>query len=259
MNVDAPVPSLPAQPPGEALETIDHRLFCIPHAGAGANSFAALAKEAPVGLDVIPLCLPGRERRLMEPALRRMEEVVAWIAREIAVEPTVPFSILGQCSGAYAAVELAAYLEKNKDLRAHCVFVVSQAPPSGRDAGVLTAESYWEALALDGEFPAELMQSAEFMQIFRETSAADIELMNSYLGAGRFSSISSRIIALYGLADQSDIASLQNGWQRLTSQRLGEHGFDCGHLLTSGDQRAFMECLASEIGLSRGLDRKSSA
>lgn len=230
------------------LEATGHRLFCIPHAGAGANSFAALAEEAPGNLDVVSICLPGRERRLMEPALRRMDDVVAWIAREVVVEPAVPFSILGQCSGAYAAVEVAAYLEKDKNLRAHCVFVVSQAPPDSHDSGVLTAESYWQELVLGGEFPAELMQSAEFMEIFRETSDADIELMNSYIGAGRFSSISSNIAALYGLADPSGISSLQDGWRKLTSQRFSEHGFECGHLLTLGDQRAFMECLTSEIG-----------
>jgi len=238
---------LQVQPPGEASESTGHRLFCIPHAGAGANSFAALAEEAPKGLEVIPICLPGRERRLLEPALRRMEEVVAWIAREIVVDPAVPFSILGQCSGAYAAVEVAAYLEQNSNTRAHCVFVASQAPPGSRDADSLTAEGYWEELVQTGELPAELLASAEFMEIFRETSAADIELINSYIKAGRFSSISSRIVALYGLEDLDDISSLQAGWRKLTSERFTEHGLECGHLLTLGDQRAFMDCLASEI------------
>jgi surfactin synthase thioesterase subunit len=241
--------ALTTQTPDEVFETIGHRLFCIPQAGAGANTFAGLAKAAPRNLDVVAICLPGRERRLMEPALRRMEEVVAWIAREIEVEPATPFSILGQCSGAYAAVEVAAYLEANRNLNAHCVFVVSQAPPGSRAAGMLTAESYWEELVMSGEFPAELIQSAEFMEIFRESSDADIELINSYIEAGRFASINTRIVALYGLKDGSDISSLQAGWQKLTSQRFGEHCFEQGHLLTLGDQRAFMECLASEIGL----------
>jgi surfactin synthase thioesterase subunit len=184
----------------------------------------------------------------MEPALDRMEEVVAWIVREIVMEPAMPFSILGQCSGAYAAVEVAAYLEVTRNLRAHCVFVVSQAPPCNRSASVISADSYWEELVLSEAFPAELMQSTEFMEIFRQTSVADIKLLNSYIEAGVFASIESRIVALCGSEDDSDIPAVQAGWRKHTSNRFSEHLFECGHLLTLGDQRAFMECLISEIG-----------
>src|SRR4051812_10692399 len=54
------------------------RLFCFPFAGGGASAFRTWVKPlADQHIDVVPVQLPGREARLIEPALTRIDAVAA--------------------------------------------------------------------------------------------------------------------------------------------------------------------------------------
>ncbi|SCE59430.1 Thioesterase domain-containing protein, partial [Streptomyces sp. Termitarium-T10T-6] len=46
----------------------DTVLICLPFAGAGPSFFTPWQKRAPEGLRILPVSLPGREKRFPEPA-----------------------------------------------------------------------------------------------------------------------------------------------------------------------------------------------
>ncbi len=90
------------------------RLFCFPYAGAGTSAFRGWAEALPPGVVVCPARLPGRESRMAEVPLRRMEPLVQALGE--AIEPYLgqPFAFFGHSMGAAVAFELARLLRREK-------------------------------------------------------------------------------------------------------------------------------------------------
>src|SRR3974377_2013971 len=74
------------------------RLYCVPHAGAGASTFAKWATAAPSEIEIAAIQLPGRESRLDEEPLRRFAPAAQAIARLIQLEKR-PFALFGHTPG----------------------------------------------------------------------------------------------------------------------------------------------------------------
>lgn len=86
----------------------DVRLLCIPQAGAGTAVFRPLA--AATAADLYAVQLPGREGRRREPPYRRMDQLASALVAALAEQPGLPLALLGYCSGALVAFELARRL-----------------------------------------------------------------------------------------------------------------------------------------------------
>lgn len=83
-------------------------LLCVPHAGAGASLFRQWKRQAPEGIDLVPVQLPGREEMFARDAHTSLAEVVdrcADRAREIPED--TPFALFGHSFGALVAYETA--------------------------------------------------------------------------------------------------------------------------------------------------------
>ena len=50
------------------------RLFCLPYAGGGSSLFGRWQAGLPADVEVAPVILPGRDRRMREPAGERVCE-----------------------------------------------------------------------------------------------------------------------------------------------------------------------------------------
>src|ERR671919_747384 len=81
----------------------DLRLFCFPYAGGAASIFRTWPSGLPGSIDVAAVQLPGRETRLAEPPVRRLDALVAAMAP--ALEPFLdrPFALFGHSMGALIA------------------------------------------------------------------------------------------------------------------------------------------------------------
>src|SRR6187397_2335302 len=88
------------------------RLFCLPHAGAGASVFARWSRALPPAIKVRALQLPGRESRLREPPASGMSPLVGELADTIAPVLDRPFAIFGHSMGALIGFELARELRR---------------------------------------------------------------------------------------------------------------------------------------------------
>ena len=76
------------------------RLFAFPHAGRGASLFYPWRAEVPSWIELIAVQLPGREGRIDEPALARLDQMVAALLPEIATLPDQPYAFFGHSMGA---------------------------------------------------------------------------------------------------------------------------------------------------------------
>jgi medium-chain acyl-[acyl-carrier-protein] hydrolase len=106
-----------------------HRLFCLPHAGAGVGAYAAWASLLPPQVEMVAIQLPGREDRISEPAFTEVAVLVRSVVQVLRPYLQLPFSFFGHSGGALLGFELT------RTLRARChrepahLFVSGQAAP----------------------------------------------------------------------------------------------------------------------------------
>ena len=87
------------------------RLFCFPHAGAGASAYGSWAGAlAGAGVDVCPVQLPGRENRFREPRHHRLEPLLEALVSALQRHLDRPYALFGHSLGALLAYELARFL-----------------------------------------------------------------------------------------------------------------------------------------------------
>ncbi|WP_194899322.1 thioesterase II family protein [Catenulispora pinisilvae] len=112
-----------------------HRLYCFPHAGAGASFFASWRKLSAPDLDIVGIPLPGREKRFLEPPLESMAEVVEtaalWIQEHQAAHPVDHVHLFGHSVGALLAFETSRRLA-GTSLPLRSLFVSGASGPAGR-------------------------------------------------------------------------------------------------------------------------------
>jgi len=105
----APGSWLVTEPSGDA----PFRLFCLPHAGAGASTYRTWsAALSPAGVGVTPVQLPGRENRFGERALDRLEPIVDAVTKTIMPHSDRPFALFGHSMGALIAFEVTRSLRR---------------------------------------------------------------------------------------------------------------------------------------------------
>jgi medium-chain acyl-[acyl-carrier-protein] hydrolase len=114
---------------GGWIESLDEsatvRLFCFPHVGGTSAVFRAWSTDG--GIDICPVQLPGREKRLMERPFDRLRPLVQTMARVLPFDK--PFAFFGHSLGALVSFELARELRRqNRQGPAH-LFLSAHAAP----------------------------------------------------------------------------------------------------------------------------------
>ena len=88
------------------------RLFCFHHAGGVASSFADWPRRLRSRAAVVPVQLPGRERRIDEPRIRDLDRLLGELADELDGWLRPPFALYGHSMGALVAYTLAQRLHR---------------------------------------------------------------------------------------------------------------------------------------------------
>jgi surfactin synthase thioesterase subunit len=80
------------------------RLFCFHHAGGGASMFGDWQRELGPHVSVLPVQLPGRERRASEPRFTRIDDLSADLDRQLGpLLDGAPYAFYGHSMGAIVA------------------------------------------------------------------------------------------------------------------------------------------------------------
>jgi surfactin synthase thioesterase subunit len=220
-------------------------IFGFPHAGAGSTVFAGL-REALAQFDValVPAVLPGRERRLRERPHCDMPALLADFEQMARASGFAPFegdyALLGHCSGALVAYEIARLLE-----RAPCapprLLVVSGSlpPPMIRDTGtsaLSTPELFARTADLGGTPPA-LLQDPDFLDMIERPLRADWTLFDRYVHRPA-EPLSTPVLAVRGAADPDVSAAALQRWRDETTEDFSTLELPAGHWPLGGDGSA---------------------
>ncbi|WP_248958351.1 thioesterase II family protein [Sphaerisporangium perillae] len=155
------------------------RLYCLPYAGGGTRMFDSWADALGPGVEVCPVVLPGREDRIGEEPVARLEELLPMLIDGLAPTMTKPFALYGHSMGGLIAFELALRLcEKGNDLPLH-VYLSGCGPapiPEGRRHHLLPDEDFIEELRRMNGTPPEFFEDRDLVDLLLPTIRADFEL-----------------------------------------------------------------------------------
>ena len=100
--------------------SIDHakvrmRVLAIPQAGMGAWAFHGWQAALPETVELLPVELPGRNSRMLEPKGQSMRQLVTALVDALAETlREKPFVVFGHSLGAWMAYEVCVELQKRR-------------------------------------------------------------------------------------------------------------------------------------------------
>ena len=226
------------------------KLFCFPYAGGGALIFRAWPESLPASVEVCPVQLPGRERRLRERAFTRMTPLVQEIAKAMLPHLDKPFAFFGHSMGAIISFELARHLRRDYGLEPEQLFVSGRRAPQIPDTGPptyhLPEEEFVEELRRLNGTPKEVLEHTELLGLLLPLLRADFELIQTYRYIAE-PPLDCPISAFGGLQDDEAGRNLLEGWEEQTTASFALHMFPGDHFFLHSSQGILLQTLCQEL------------
>ncbi|MEU6278219.1 alpha/beta fold hydrolase [Streptomyces populi] len=226
------------------------RVFCFPHAGAGAAAFAPWARRLPPEAELCAVRYPGRENRIDERPFEELRLLVD--ALEPVVTPLTdrPFVFLGHCSGSVVALELARRIRDRHGRLPAALFVSSIAGPvrhSSESIHLLPREAFFERVALYGGIDASVLDDPEIMDVFEPTLRADFRIAEER--APRHTApLDVPITAVGGRHDPFVSFEDLVAWRDETSNEFSVHHIEAGHFVLDEVMERMVDALPGHLG-----------
>lgn len=234
---------LPAHPPSPARL----RLFCFPHAGGGTALFDAWPAAFPAGVEVCPVYLPGRERRIWERPLAQLLPLVEMLANDLLPWLNIPFAFFGHSMGALVGFELARHLRQIQGPQPIHLFVSACRPPHlPRGAHLihhLSRQEFIEELRRLG-IAAEVLHNAELLELVLPMLYADIAACETYVYQAK-EPLGCSITAFGGTQDRS--VEPLSAWSIHTRQTCSCVLLPGDHFYVQSAQPLLLRYLAEEL------------
>lgn len=160
------------------------RLFCFPHAGAGAAAFADWPPRLPPAVELIAVQLPGREDRVREQPLTELPVVVRTLGAALRPYLRGRFAFFGHSGGALLAFELARALRSRGGAQPEHLLLSGQPapdlPPVAEPIHALPDAEFATALAGFGGTAQSLVDDPDLMGLLLPALRADFAIGERY-------------------------------------------------------------------------------
>jgi medium-chain acyl-[acyl-carrier-protein] hydrolase len=209
-------------------------LFCIPYAGGSAVIFNKWKQYLDPNIELIPVELAGRGRRIHEGLYKDVSEVtedVFKLIKEKIVES--PYALFGHSLGSMISYELA---QKIRSLclpePVHIFFSGRSAPHSKRNDRkiyhLMNDENFKKEIIQLGGTPSEFFEHPELMELFIPFLKNDFRLAEMEMHDTTIRPFNRSITVFLGKDD--DLTPEQiDGWKKHTNQVCNVHYFNGGH------------------------------
>ena len=214
------------------------RLFCLPHAGAGAAGFYRWKRLLPDGIAVCPVQLPGRERRMGEPAGESAKTLARRLVEALSGELERPYAVFGHSMGSLLGYEFVRQIAEAGLPGPRWLFA------SGRNAPQLAPAHRGLHLLEDGAFLAalrerfgksqeEVLADPELRELFLPILRADLTVVETYEHADG-PPLTCPVAAFAGTDDASVSDAGLLGWAEVTSAGATAERFAGDHFYHLG-------------------------
>ncbi len=226
------------------------RLFCFPYAGGGALAYRQWAASMPEEIDVLPVQLPGRDRRLREPPFTRVEPLVEALARGLESYLDRPFAVFGHSMGALIGYELVQRLRRDRGLEPAHLLVSArsapQLPPDPDEDYKLPDPELIERLREFNGTPAEVLEHPELMELMLPLLRADFELNDTYEPVAH-SPLECPVTAFGGLEDQETPRDELEAWSEVTGGTFRLRMFPGDHFYLNEHRSRLIQAVVEDL------------
>jgi len=227
-------------------------LVCVPFAGSGSAFFRSWRAVAPAGLEIVPVRLPGRERRIREEPYRDVHLAARGVLPEILdrIGEGGPVALFGHSLGAVLAYELGHLLAGTA--RAEVVSLVVSGSPGpwtqrARRATGLPDDEFADRVAeLAGHRDAALADP-EVRRMVLPTLRADVEMHENYRPSTDLP-LAAPITAIRGTHDALVSAELAGEWAKATSRGFTSRELPGEHMYLLNAAEAVLRVVDESLG-----------
>ncbi|MDY4298103.1 MULTISPECIES: alpha/beta fold hydrolase [unclassified Xanthomonas] len=222
------------------------RLICVPFAGAGASFFNAWRGVAE-GLELVPMQLPGREKRFLEPAHEDLHAAADELsAHLLADNDDQPALLFGHSLGAVLAFELARRLEASARFPLLGAVVSGSPDPWSPRAERASDQRDDDAFIADvsrfSDYRHEALDDPMMRELLLPTLRADVRMHEEYRprsGAG----LGVPLMTVRGAHDALVSAAQVAGWSRASSAQCTHRELPGGHMYFIADPASLLQLI----------------
>lgn len=226
------------------------RLFCFPYAGGSAMVYRGWADRLPKAVEVCPVELPGRGRRMREPAFTRLAPLVEALADDLMPYLDKPFAFFGHSMGGLISFQLAKLLKRLCGTTPMQIFVSSRrAPHLPNDVPLtynLPEEEFLEDLRRLNGTPKEVLEHRELLQLLVPLLRADFEICQTYEYTPG-PPLDCPVTAFGGILDPDVLPEHLDAWREQTIGAFRLHVLPGDHFFLHTSQAELLRKLTEEM------------
>jgi len=236
--------------PFQSNPRADFRLFCFSYAGGSSVVFRQWPANLPGFVEVCPVQLTGRGRRLTEPLYTKMPPLVQDAAEALQPYLDKPFVFFGHSLGALIGFEIARWLRNRGRPEPLHLFVSGRSAPQLPPTDPLTfnlpeAEFIEDLKRLNGT-PHEVLANPELMALTIPLLRADFELAQTYTYTAELPLNCS--ITAFGGVEDDDVSREDLGeWCKQTTSSFSLHMFPGDHFYLNSARPQLLHALSQEL------------
>lgn len=210
------------------------KLFCLPHAGGSASSYAGWKVELRPEITVVPIEAAGKGSRYDEPLYPDWETAVDDLYREIVKElhPGDRYAIFGHSMGSWLAYDILRTIIRKNMPQPEQMFFSGNTPPfmQPKEEAIshLSDAEFIQKILEMGDTPAEVFETG-MLDFFLPPLRRDYELVEGYEHEFHDAGYGGVMNVCYGNKDCMSRSDME-AWQRYAHAAFGLKEFDGGHM-----------------------------
>lgn len=227
------------------------RLFCFPYAGGNGSMFRTWSHELGTTIDVCPIYLPGREKRLNEAPIAQIVPLVQALAD--ALYPYLldkPFAFFGHSMGGLISFELFRELRRQyAPLPVKMLISAYKAPHlkvTNSPIHHLPEVDFINALRRYQGISDAIVQNPEMMELLMPILRADFTLCETYVYTSE-EPLDCPISVLGGLEDKYVSYESLAAWQNHTRSSFSIKMFPGNHFFLNDARDLLLQFIAQEL------------
>ena len=242
-------PWLPFRQPSAGYRV---RVFCFPNAGGGATAYRAWQRKQllPPDIELCPVQLPGREGRLREPLVTRLDRLVDRLVPALQPAFDLPFAFFGHSMGAMISYELAQRLRADGAPEPRALLVSGRRAPhipsDDSPSHTLPDDQLVERIRSMGGTPQEVLDHPELMAMMLPLLRGDFELVETWTSPER-PPLDCPITVFGGRDDKLASPAGLEAWSEVTNGPCSVQMFSGGHFFLHNHTDALMVSIARAL------------
>lgn len=226
------------------------RLFCLPCAGGSSTAYDGWHEGLGESVDALPILLPGRGTRFLEPVVTSVPALVEQITESLGPSLRAPYALFGHSYGALLAFEMARSSRRLGLPSPSILLVAGFRGPKTPAPAIAAAESSDDDLVNwleDGSGTRDpVFENPDFRRLFLDVLRGDLTAIASYQYAAE-PPLKCPIVAFAG--EQDPVAPRRDmlAWRHETADRFNLHVLPGRHLFVRTAESRLLPLIGLEL------------